>query len=558
MASERDDVTLRRLLLAACLLPGTAWADAAAPAPCGTVIVPPGVGTGTGPADVTSLNPFLITSLYNGEAAGLLYESLLWVNRRHTITWSRSLATSVAITHDDTVFTVTMRPWRWSDGVPVTTRDVTFTFDLIKRLGKTYPGYGQGGIPTLVKSLDVLGPHRFRVVLKHKVNPTWFELTGLSQLQPFPAHEWAKYSVDRMWRLQSTPSFFKVVDGPYKIQKFMLGRYISFVPNPTYQGHGSEIARFVMRFLNAPGAEIEGLKTGTLDASNLPFSLWQAGRALKGIRVLKLTPQFGFQLIYLNFRNKSVPFFRDVRIRQAMEDAIDQTQYIRVLLHDTTQPQWGPVPVDPPTFLSPEAKAGNYPVGYDPAKARRLLDAAGWKQGRNGIREKGGKKLAFTIVIPSGSVTGTLTTELQQADLRKVGIAMTIRELNFNQEIALLYKPKQWQAMAFGWSMGAYPDNAAQFATDGAYNQSGYSDGKMDRLLQAVTTEPGLKALYAYQNYASAQQPELFQANPGVVVLVRKGLRGVRKFISPTGAWSPQYLHWTTGACARPRASGQG
>ncbi|HET9147633.1 MAG TPA: peptide ABC transporter substrate-binding protein, partial [Acetobacteraceae bacterium] len=157
-----------------------------------------------------------------------------------------------------------------------------------------------------------------------------------------------------------------------------------------------------------------------------------------------------------------------------------------------------------------------------------------------------------TDIIPSGGATAMLWTEMQQQDLRAVGIDMKIRQVTFNQLLALQYKPLEWQAMSFGWSLGNYPSDGAQFRTNGAYNQTGYSDPKMDRLLNAVTTQPGNQALYEYQDYAAEQQPIIFQNDTGAVILVRKGLRGVNKAFPPTGAWSPQYLRWTTPPCGHP------
>lgn len=539
------------LMAIAALAPGLANA-APAPAACGTVIVPPGIGLGTPPASVNSLNPFLITSAYDAEAAGLLYYGLLWVNRDHRIDWSRSLATKIGVSNNDTTFTVTMKPWTWSDGVPVTTADVEYTYNLIRKLGPTYNAYGSGGMPTAIKSFTVLGPERFQVVTAHPVNPDWFELVGLAQLVPYPAHAWGKYSVNQIWRRQSNPDFFKVVDGPFRLVSYKMGRHIIFAPNPAYQGHRAQIRRFIMKFLHSSGAEIEGMQSGTLDMSNLPFSLWSAGHRLRNVRVMKMTPNFGFQFIQLNYKNPQVSFFRDLAVRQAMADAINQRQAIRVLYHGVTRPQYGPVPVVPPTFLSPSARAGKYPVGYDPARARRLLSRAGWKPGPGGIREKNGKPLRFTDIIPSGGATAMLWTEMQQQDLRAVGIDMKIRQVTFNQLLALQYKPLEWQAMSFGWSLGNYPSDGAQFRTNGAYNQTGYSDPKMDRLLNAVTTQPGNQALYEYQDYAAEQQPIIFQNDTGAVILVRKGLRGVNKAFPPTGAWSPQYLRWTTPPCGHP------
>jgi peptide/nickel transport system substrate-binding protein len=539
---------LRRCLLSA-LLALPLPAIAAAPQTCGTVIVPPGVGSGAPPASVTELNPFFASSTYNQVAGGLLYEGLIWVNRDHTITWARSLVTKIDVSKNNTVFTVTMKPWMWSDGKPVTASDVLYTFNTIKKLGPTFLNYGTGGIPTVVKSFTVINPQQFRIVTLHPVNPTWFEIEGLPVLAPYPEHIWGKYTINQMWRRQSDPSFFHVVDGPYRVASFKLGRHIIFEPNSTYQGHKSQISRFIMKFLHSSGAEIEGIRSGSIDISNLPFSLWQEGHRLKNVRLIKIQPAFGFDYTQLNYKNPAVAFFRDVKVRQAMVDAISQRIGNKLLLHGLGTVQHGPVPVDPATFLSPSARLGQWPVGYNPTKAKQLLDEAGWKPGPDGIRVKNGKRLAFTYLQASGGSTSMLGAELTQQWLRAVGIDMKIRLVTFNQLLALSQKPLAWEAMGFGWQLGSYPSDGAQLRTNGAQNQAGYSDPKMDRLLNAVTTEAGTEALYQYQDYAAEQQPELFAGNPGSVILVRKGLRGISKFISPTGSWSPQYLHFTAPPC---------
>ncbi|MCU4160121.1 peptide ABC transporter substrate-binding protein [Acidiphilium sp. AL] len=522
---------------------------AGAPPICGTVIVPPGVGLGTPPGSVTSLNPLLAKSAYDTEASGLLYYGLLWVNRDHKIDWSRSLATKIDVSTDDTTFTVSMKPWTWSDGVPVTAADVKYTYDLIRKLGPTFLNYGTGGVPTLIKSLAVLSPEKFQVVMKHPVNPDWFELQGLPILTPFPAHSWGKYTINQIWRRQSQPSFVKVVDGPYRVVSFRMGRHVVFGVNPTYQGHKPEIPRLVMKFLHSSGAVIAGMKTGTLDIGNLPFSLWQAGRRLQNINLLRMTPNWGFDFIQINFRNPKVAFFRDLKVRQAFADAIDQKAAIKLLFHGMSHAQHGPVPVDPPTFLSPSARAGKYPVGYDPARARGLLDAAGWKPGADGIRVKDGRRLEFTYLTYAGGATAMLYAEMMQQGLRAVGIQMNIRQVTFNQLLALSHRPLTWEAMGFGWSLASYPSDGNQLETGGAYNQAGYSNKKLDRLIEAVRTEPGDKALYAYQDYAAEQQPEIFFNEPGSVVMVRNGLKGIRKSFPSTGSWSPQYLHWALPQC---------
>lgn len=540
-------LTVLSMLTGFCAAPIAHAADPAPYQTCGTVIVPPGAGLGTPPAAITSLIPLLNISAYNIEASGNLFDGLLWITRAHKVDFSRSIASSIVASPDDTIFTIKLHPRHWSDGVPVTASDVKYTFDLIKRLGPIYQDYDTGGIPTLVKHFTVIDPETIQVTLIHPVNPDWFILNGLGQLYALPQHVWGKYSIDELWRHQTDPAFFKVVDGPFRLIDFAVGRHVIFGPNPTYELQKPMIHRFIMDFSGtSAGAELDGIKSGALDVANLPFSLWNAGMALPNIRKIRLMPNFGFDYMGMNFKNPNVAFFRDVRVRQAIADAINQKLADDLLLHGTTTPQYGPVPLQPPTFLSPNALAGKYPVGYDPARARALLDAAGWKVGPDGIRVKDDKRLSFTETLPSGGATSTLGAELMQQDLQKVGIEMKIKDVTFNQMLAIQNGPPSgWEAMGFGWSLSSYPSNGTMFGTGGGNNQDGYSDAKMDQLINDIRTKPGNAALFAYQDYAAEQQPVIFASTPGAVVLANPNLRGINKFLSPTGAWSPQYLHFT-------------
>jgi peptide/nickel transport system substrate-binding protein len=236
-------------------------------------------------------------------------------------------------------------------------------------------------------------------------------------------------------------------------------------------------------------------------------------------------------------------------VRQALADAIDQAEISKLLEHGLAPTQYGPVPTVPPTFLSPSARAGQYPVGFDPAKARSLLRAAGWLRGPDGIRVKDGKRLSFEVKLPSGGATSMLGTEFIQQEWRAIGVEMKIRVVTLNQAIAMLGNPDEWEAARLGIGDGNFPSGGPFFRTGAPINVEGYSDKKMDRLLAKVDTEPGMKAFYRYEDYAEEQQPEIFSGVTGSIVLARRGIRGVNMFLSPTGSWSPQYLYFTRPDC---------
>jgi peptide/nickel transport system substrate-binding protein len=527
-------------------------AAAAAPAKaadCGTIVVPPGIGEGPG-ADVTSFNILLVQSLYNQEAADLLFGQLIWINRDHQVDYSRSFASSVISPDQGKTYQVTLHSWHWSDGAPVTAADVAYTLKLIRALGTTFPGYGQGGIPDIIARFDIADATHFTITLKYAVNPDWFILNGLQLLQPMPEHVWGHDTIEAIWQNQSSPKFFRVVNGPLLLQKFVVGQEAIFVPNPRYDGPKMHFQRFIMQFMDSEGEELQEAESHDLDITNLPFALWDAAQHAPGLHVVPLPPSWSWHELIPNLLNPATPFFADVRVREAIADAINQPQMIGLAMHGHGDAVYGPIPPFPRIFLSPAALAGNYAVGYDPQKAIALLQQAGYAPGRDGIMQKRGKRLAFTLMIPADQTMRIEMAESIQQDLAAIGIDMKVQQVEFNQMMALnVGPPGGWQAMMFANNLDAFPSGEADFKIGGFYNTNGYADEKMDTLIDNSTFKPGLGGLFEYQDYASAQQPVIFLPVEAYAVLVRDGLQGVEPFLdsNPLGIWAPDAL-----TCAAP------
>ena len=526
----------------------TLGAGSAAASDCGTIIVPPGIGEGPG-ADVTSFNPLLVQSLYNQETTYLLFTQLIWINRYHRIDYSRSVASSVTTPDNGKTYNVTLRSWHWSDGVPVTSTDVQYTFDLLKQLGSTSPVYGSGGMPDIVQSFNVIDATHFAITLKHSVNPDWFILNGLATLVPMPFHIWSHYTLDQIWQNQSSPQFFAVNDGALQIQKLVVGQEAVFVPNPHYDGTKVRFQRFIMRFMDSEGMELQAVESHNVDITNLPFALWNAAQHLPGLHIVQLPPSYSWHELIPNMLNPATPFFADLRVREAIADAINQPEMIGLAMHGHGVPVHGPVPPIPVTFLSPSAQAGKYPVGYDPGKAKALLKLAGFTLGPDAILRKHGQRLAFTLMIPADQPMRIEMAESMQQNLAAVGIDMKVHQVEFNQMMALnVGPPGGWEAMMYAATVNPYPSGEDEFKTGGFYNTNGYSSPLMDQLINASTYKPGLDGLFAYQDYASAQQPVIFLPVEAYAVLVRNGLEGVQNFLNPLGMWDASALYCTAPA----------
>ncbi len=529
-------------------------AQAAVPANaqnCGTIIIPPGIGAGTG-ADITSFNPMLATSLYNAEAAELLFMQLVWIAPDHTIDYSRSLVSAITTPDQGTTYHITLRPWHWSDGVPVTAADVLYTFNYAKSLGDTWPGFGTGGMPDIIKSFTIDNPAHFTVTLKRQVNPSWFILNGLSALVVLPAHAWGEFTTDQIWQNQSSPSFFQVVDGPLILKKLTVGQDAEFTPNPNYDGPALHFTRLVMKFMNSEDTELQAVESHDLDMANIPFPLFNMAKNLPGLHVLTMEPLYGWNELVPNMANRTTPYFADLRVRQAMADAINQQQIIALAMHGSGEETHSAIPIEPPTFLSPAGRAKNFPTGYDPQKAKSLLAAAGFTPGPDGILQKDGKKFAFTILVPAGQEMRIEMIEVVQQNFRAVGIDMQVRQIEFNHVIALLDAAPQsfaasqaWQAILLGSTLSAYPSGEGNFNTGGFYNDNGYSNPQMDADIAASTDKPGLAGLFAYEDFTAAQQPVIFLPEEKYSILARNGLEGIDNFISPIPLWAPDALYCT-------------
>src|SRR5262249_56317977 len=94
----------------------------------------------------------------------------------------------------NTKVTVTLKPYKWSDGKPVTSRDFTFFLNLLKANKKSWAAYLPGDLPDNVKSVKIVSQRTFTLNLDRAYSPTWFTGNQLSQIMPIPQHAWYKKS----------------------------------------------------------------------------------------------------------------------------------------------------------------------------------------------------------------------------------------------------------------------------------------------------------------------------------------------------------------------------
>ncbi|HVB53799.1 MAG TPA: ABC transporter substrate-binding protein [Candidatus Acidoferrales bacterium] len=368
---------------------------------------------------------------YRSQFSELMYRPLYWFgdNGKPVLNPSLSLAAAPKYSNDNNTVTIDMKHWLWSDGQPITARDVIFFLNVVKasvspgatNIGNpTTPGPGWGAyvsglFPENVASYSATGTYTVVMQLSQAYNPTWFTYNELSQITPIPQHAWdrtsagspignydqtlpgtaatgalavAQYinSESQHTSTYATNPMWRVVSGPFKIAQFTVHGYAKLVPNTRYSGPDQpHIKAFEEIPFTSSGAELKKLQGRDLTIGYLPPGNYAQ---------LKLLEQKGYKANYWNiystnfmtydFSNPQAgPLFQQLYIRRAIQSLVNQKLIIKDYYPGGIgSVNNGPVPTYPSNtvanpFLSTlEAGPAVYP--YDPAKAVSLLKGHGW------------------------------------------------------------------------------------------------------------------------------------------------------------------------------------
>lgn len=482
------------------------------------------------PTNVNSLLPVVNNdSNANAQIITLMFRPLIWIDTNLKINWQESIAKSISVTADHRQFTIHLRHWQWSDGKTVTATDALACLELIRKYGQRYPNTGMGGIPSIIKNAQVLNPMTLQIILKKPVNPTWFELNGLSQIFPIPAWRWKHYTIAELSKAQDKPSMVSVVDGPYKLKRFIIGRSISFERNLQYSGKLATLKYLRFKMYSSNASAFWALKTGAIQADMVPHYLFPARQMVRKLKTCISNGGYGFNFVGLNYTNPKVTFLRNIKVRQALELAVNQLQIIKIVYHGLAVPSFCPVPTNPDTYLSPEMKkfVGHPALVYNPFKAKQLLKDAGWVLGPRGIRIHDGQRLQFTMLVPDSSQTLIDLALLLKDEWHQVGVDLRLHILPFNLEMSELHAHGKWQSFMSFWTYNPdfYPSGDGLFNGDMSFiNRGNYRNFKMTKLINDVEDKVSIKYLYRYENYAFKQQPVIFLPYPEYLVKYSKYL----------------------------------
>jgi peptide/nickel transport system substrate-binding protein len=278
---------------------------------------------------------------------------------------------------------------------------------------------------------------------------------------------------------------------------------------------------------------------------------WDKYRELRDITstVIARTPGNAYEHVTLN--EKQFPPFADIRVRRALIAALDREEYVRTILDGLAPVALGPIQ---PVSWAYSDRVARHP--FDPALARQLLDQAGWKAGADGIREKGGARLAFTLITQAGYAIRENIAQAIERQLRDVGVDVKV-ELQDGTAISAIWFEGRFEAMLHWWQMPSDPELTTFFAADrtppAGRNINYFQNEELTKLLYAsdrtVDRAQRRELLRQAQKRVAELVPELFLYNTSKIDAVPATLMNFKGNPSNAGPfWNVHEWNITSGA----------
>ena len=468
----------------------------------------PGASLGVGRAlriglegRVTTVDPLYVATPAERDLSALLFRGLVRLGEGSSV--EGDLASSWDIATDGQTYTFHLRDdVRWLDGEPVTSADVAFTVHVLQD-----PAYnGPNGASWQNVTVDTPDD---QTVVFHLTDPAAGFLYAATQLI-VPEHILGSLDVTTM--RASTFETQPVSDGPFRLASLdvdgaRLERLTSapgqtpgasfdpFAPlpqasaAPTGAAPGlAQLPAIEARFFDDLTALATAVRGGQVDmAGGLDPQATAALGSTAGLAELRY-PQAVLTAAILNVRSDQ-PLFRDVRVRQALLQAIDRPAMVSQVLAGAGTVATSPYPPETEGTL-PTASP---PPSYSPQSAAALLKAAGWKQASDGWHRAGAKDaVAFEVVTVAQADNPTLyaVAERVVAAWTALGLKVTLSALKAGDLVQGRLLRHDFQVAVVDMNLGLDPDLmpllTSSEARRGGSNLSGFQNVAFDRQLAAA------------------------------------------------------------------------
>ncbi|MFO7610504.1 MAG: ABC transporter substrate-binding protein [Candidatus Krumholzibacteriia bacterium] len=487
---------------------GTGGPTGGGPTPGGTAVVALG-----GEPDV--LNPLISTTTVAGTVMAELFDNTTDLDEE--LVWQPAIAHRWELDPGGTGITYHLRPWRWADGEPMTARDFALTLALFKdpRVASPQRGFFADVVAAEARDDSTLH-YAFTRPLADPLARTYHNVLPahvVQDLDPAAVGSWA---------LNGAP----LSSGPFRLESWERGRQLALVRNERYPGTPARLDRVVFRVMPEVQTAILALEAGELDlVGGVPPA---DARRLDAGGTARIVPTGGRQLYYLQW-NLRRPALADRDTRKALSLAVDRGRLVDTLVFGYGRPAQGPVA---PACWNHHRELA--PDPHDPARARALLEGAGWRDADgDGVRERDGHPLALEILLRQGDPIRENAAVILRENLRQVGVDVRLRALELGAALDLLGEGR-FDAYLGLVTLNLYGDATPYLHSSAVdrFNQGAWADAVVDSLLErALGMQDRAAARSVWleiQERVAADPPAAYLFYPEILVAVGPRLQDVR------------------------------
>jgi len=439
--------------------------------------------------DVDSVNPFNIVTVAGFEYLHLNYDLLTGYAPNGDV--RPEIADSWTVSQDGLTWTFKIHPGvKWQDGQPLTAKDVAFTYNYI--IDNQIAQY----LSSVINVKDVVAVDDTTVefhLTKPKANMLrlWIPIV--------PEHIWSKVPGKKADSYQvKTPV---VGSGPFQVTEVKKGSYLIFTANKDYFRGAPKVDEVILEIFQNQDTMTMDLKSGALDcAVDLPVAQFNALKSDPDITAIAGDKSYFVELAmntYQSANSQGNPVLRDVQFRRAISWAVDKQKIVdqclggyaevgQSIINPNTLGRWEPTPEET--------------LGYDPEKAKQLLDAAGYKDTNgDGIREdKQGKPIKLRLVTRSESPEQQRAGKLITGSFESIGLQIELiagSDATINDGLYTykgdVYAP-DYDMFIWGWGGIIDPDyQLGNFITSQIewWNDCCWSNAEYDKLFEQQNAE---------------------------------------------------------------------
>ena len=450
---------------------------------------------GTGAFD-GNFTPFMSGSMYDDFVNDLVFDGLITNDPAGN---PLPLLATWEISDDRLVYTFTIREGAvFSDGVPVTSRDVEFSYSIpahpdydgwYRHIAADFYGAAAftAGEADSIAGITIIDDRtisfRFAEGTASSAN-IWNFAFGV-----LPYHHYAFETWDEFLYMQGTP----IGSGRFIFEEF---RPMEFVRLTTNQNHWNpdrmpNIEGILM--LDIPDEMlIDALATGRIDAAELSGTIDNLNEiaAVDNVHTI-MFPGHGFQMMSFNTLR---PTLQDTRVRQALLYALDRQAYLDIL--------YGPLSTVGLSPISPVSWAftaeGMNPYHFNMERAMQLMDEAGWEMGPDGIRVRDGVRMELTWPVYTEVEWPGLLSSLAYDSWRQLGVQLNIELMDWATVGFLTFTlppgEKDFCVMVMGFGLTIDPNPTGgvydfDAFVEGGFNISGFYHSRAQELIRMGRTE---------------------------------------------------------------------